>query len=297
MKDRKVINIPFKRIEPDPDQIRKVYKTEMMKEIVEGLEKGDAIPPIIVRPIGQNRFRIVVGERYWRAAGLARFESVPCEVRNDLRERSIRQLQLQEDFHRENLNPIDLGRSWLSYMEKYDLSMQQLADELDTSYEKINYYVGLVKYLNPSLWDKVDRGFVGSISAVEASLLTKIADKNRQVLTYQTIIGHKINVLQLEKLVNAVNETPQVPPWILLEKILSAQKPAPVKKTMLDSKSLAEHISDINQYLQNLDIQSLLEEEGGFWPEMYRNDLISQLDALVDMIYKIRGELASLKTR
>ncbi len=296
MKDRKIIDIPFKRIEPDPDQPRKVFKTELMKELVEGLEKGDVIPPIIVKPVGQNRFRIIVGEKYWRVAGLARFETVPCEVRDDLRERSIRQLQLHEDFHREILNPIDLGRSWVSYMDKYEISMQQLADELSTSYEKINYYVGLVKYLNPSLWDKVERGFVGSITAVEASLLTKIADKNRQVLTYQTIIGNKINVLQFEKLVNAVNESPDIPPWILLEKIASTQKPSSVKRTAVYSKSLAEYVSEFIQYFENINLETLLEEEGGFWPEIYRNDLVAQLDAMVDMIYKARGELTSLKS-
>jgi len=293
MSDRKVIYIPLKKIEPDPDQARKVFKTERMKELVEGLEKGDPIPPIVVRPIGQNKYRIVIGERYWRAAGLARIEIVPCEVRPDLRERGILQLQLHEDFHLEHLNPIDLGRSWLSYMEKYEISMQQLADELGTSYEKVNYYAGLVKYLNPSLWDKVERGFVGSISAIEASLLTKIADKQKQVATYQTIISNKINVLQLEKLVNAVNESPDTPPWILLEKILASHRHIPVKTVQVDSKSLAENISEFTRFLENVNLKSLVEEEGGFWPDMYKNDLVSQLDSMIDMIYKVRGELTS----
>ena len=293
MSDRKIIYIPLKKIEPDPDQPRKVFKTERMKELVEGLEKGDPIPPIIVRPIGQNKYRIVIGERYWRAAGLARIEIVPCEVRTDLRERGILQLQLHEDFHVEHLNPIDLGKSWLSYLEKYEISMQQLADELGTSYEKISYYVGLVKYLNPSLWDKVERGYVGSISAIEASLLTKITDKHKQVTTYQTIISTKINVLQLEKLVNAVNESPDIPPWILLEKIMASHRSTPTKKVKLDSKSLAENIVEFTRFLENINLKSLIEEEGGFWPEMYRNDLISQLDLMIDMIYKVRGELTT----
>ena len=293
MDNNLIINIPMKRIEPDPEQTRKVFKTEHMKELVEGLEKGDQIPTIVVRPANDGKFRIIVGERYWRAAALARFETIPCEVRKDLRDRSIRQLQLQEDFHKENMNPMDLGKSWLAYMEKHEISMQQLANEIGTSYEKISYYVGLVRHLNPTLWDKVERGFVGSISAIEASLLAKITDKNRQVATYQTIIGNKVNVLQLERLINAVNESPDIPPWILMENIVSIHRPQKARPLSADSKSLVEHIGDFNKCLQNVNLKSLLDEEGGFWPDLYRNDLISQLDAMIDMIYKVRGELTS----
>ena len=188
---------------------------------------------------------------------------------------------------------MDLGKSWLAYMEKHEISMQQLANEIGTSYEKISYYVGLVRHLNPTLWDKVERGFVGSISAIEASLLAKITDKNRQVATYQTIIGNKVNVLQLERLINAVNESPDTPPWILMENIVSIHRPQKARPLSAEAKSLVEHIGDFNKCLQNVNLKSLLDEEGGFWPDLYRNDLISQLDAMIDMIYKVRGELTS----
>lgn len=294
MKERKIVEIPMKKIEPDPDQMRKVFKTEPMKELVEGLEKGDPLPPVVVRTVGDDRYRIIVGERYWRAAGLARFETVPCEIRDDLRERETRLLQLRENYHTEKVNPIDQARSWLEHMDKYEVSLQQLAEEMGANFDVAAYYVGLVKNLTPSLWDKVERGFVGGITMTEASLLAKIPDKERQVGTYQTFIGNRINAQQFEQLVEAVMKYPDVQPWRLLEGILDRPRAAGVKRPD-ESKSLVEQIREFNRLLERVDLDKCLEEEGGFWPDLYRKDLVAQLDYAMAMVNKVRGQLIPLR--
>jgi len=295
MKDSNPTEVHMKWIEPDPDRPRKVFKTEEMKELVESIERGARVPPITVRTVG-NKYRIIAGERYWRAAGLARLETVPVEVRDDLRSRGIRLMQLKEDYHREKVSPIDQGKAWMDYMERYDVSMQQLADELAISYETVGYYVGLVKDLHSSLWDKVERGFVGGLSLAEASLLAKVGDKERQVSVYQTFIGNRVNLLQLEQLVSAVNRYPDVPSWTLLEQILEAPGTRARDEEKIGFKSLAERISEFSSFLDSVDLRKCLEEEGGFWPDLYREDLIAQLDSISSMANKIREQLSSLHT-
>ncbi len=291
MKEVKPAEVHMKWIEPDPNQPRKVFRTEEMKELVESIERGARIPQIVVRTVGE-KYRIVAGERYWRAAGLARLDYVPVDIRDDLRERQVRQLQLKEDYHREKVNPIDQGRSWIEYMERYDVSMQQLADELAVSYETVSYYVGLVRDLHPSLWDKVERGFVGGLSLAEAALLSKVSVKEHQVAVYQTLISNRVNLLQLEQLITAVNQWPDEQPWKLLEEIIEPQKPR-TEEAGGDFKSLAERISEFSRFLDTVDFEKCLHEEGGFWPDLYRRDLITQLEAIVDMANTIMSKLSS----
>jgi hypothetical protein len=82
----------------------------------------------------------------------------------------------------------------------------------------------------------------------------------------------------------------------LLEQILESPRTRPHEGEGIGFKSLAERISEFSGFLDGVDLRKCLEEEGGFWPDLYREDLIAQLDSISSMANKIREQLSSLRT-
>src|SRR3954471_20180884 len=74
--------IPVQNIEPNPDQPRMVFDPEALHELAASIREHGVLQPILVRPLGANRYQLVAGERRWRASKEAGLETVPALVEN-----------------------------------------------------------------------------------------------------------------------------------------------------------------------------------------------------------------------
>jgi len=103
--DSGVIEVKINDIEPNTNQPRKYFDTEKLEQLAESIRKHGVVQPIIVRR-ENGTYRIVAGERRWRAARLAGLTTIPV-IEKDLSNKQIMEIALIENIQREDLNPIE----------------------------------------------------------------------------------------------------------------------------------------------------------------------------------------------
>lgn len=125
-------NIAVASIEPLPGQPRRRFDEAALDELAASIAQRGVIQPVIVTPLGQGRYRLVAGERRWRAAQKARLHEIPAIVR-ELSTREVMALALIENLQREDLNPVEEGRAFQSLAESEGLSQAEIAKLIDKS--------------------------------------------------------------------------------------------------------------------------------------------------------------------
>jgi ParB/RepB/Spo0J family partition protein len=106
--------IPISQITPDPDQPRKNYNNNTLQELASTITEYGIRQPIIVEQ-EQDNYRIVSGERRYRAAKIAHQQEIPCIIQENAESTIKYAQQLIENLHREDLSPIDKARALLEY--------------------------------------------------------------------------------------------------------------------------------------------------------------------------------------
>ncbi|NOY66262.1 MAG: ParB/RepB/Spo0J family partition protein [Gammaproteobacteria bacterium] len=113
-------------------QPRTDMHTESLEELADSIREQGIVQPIVVRPVSQDKYEIIAGERRWRAAQLAGLHNVPVVVR-DVDDRAAIAMALIENIQRENLNPVEEARSLYRLMEEFELTQQQAAEAVGRS--------------------------------------------------------------------------------------------------------------------------------------------------------------------
>lgn len=130
-------NLPIGLVGPAPEgQARQDFDEERLQSLADSLRRSGIREPIIVTPHGAEpgHFLIVAGERRWRAAKLAGLAEVPCLVDPSLRDRRDKVLaQAEENFHRENLNPVEEAAALAQLMEARDIGTAEAGELLGKS--------------------------------------------------------------------------------------------------------------------------------------------------------------------
>ena len=188
--------IPIDRIDPNPDQPRRVFETAQLQTLADSIRQHGVIQPIVVRRV-QDRFELVVGERRWRAtreAGLTSIPAVIAEVDADDR----LALALIENIQRRDLNPIELAQAFRSLAE------------IGATQEEIGHRVGLERstIANHLRLLELPREFQqdveeGRLSAGHAKALLGVANPERRRRLRDQIIREAVSVRAAEELCRA----------------------------------------------------------------------------------------------
>ncbi len=119
-------------IEPLPGQPRRHFAESALDELAASIAARGVIQPVIVTPLGAGRYRLVAGERRWRAAQRAQLHEIPAIVR-ELSEREVMALALIENLQREDLNPIEEARAYHRLAESEGMTQAEIAKLVDKS--------------------------------------------------------------------------------------------------------------------------------------------------------------------
>ncbi len=119
-------------IEPLPGQPRSRFDEESLDALASSIAARGVIQPVIVTPLGRGRYRLVAGERRWRAAQKARLHEIPALVR-DLDQREVMALALIENLQREDLNPVEEARAYHKLAEDEGMTQAEIARLVDKS--------------------------------------------------------------------------------------------------------------------------------------------------------------------
>ncbi|ADU52443.1 parB-like partition protein [Thermaerobacter marianensis DSM 12885] len=126
-----VEQIPVDRIQPNPYQPRRQFDPEALAELVESVRQHGIVQPLLVRPEGEG-YRLVAGERRWRAAQAAGLETVPAVVR-EFSDVEMMEIALVENLQREDLNPIEEAQGYRMLSEELGLTQEQISQRVGKS--------------------------------------------------------------------------------------------------------------------------------------------------------------------
>ncbi|MFM5949019.1 MAG: ParB/RepB/Spo0J family partition protein [Novosphingobium sp.] len=183
-------------IVPHPDQPRRHFAEEALAELAASIAARGVIQPVIVTPHGRGQWRLVAGERRWRAAQRAQLHEIPAIIR-DLSDREITSLALIENLHREDLNPIEEARAYHRLAEDEGLTQAEIAKLVDKSRSHVANLQRLLS-LPEGVIELVEEG---KLSMGHARAL--IGSENAQALAEQAVARH-LSVREVERLVRKV---------------------------------------------------------------------------------------------
>lgn len=191
------------QIEPDKNQPRKTFEKEGLEQLCSSIKEHGLIQPILVAPAGEDRYRIIAGERRWRACRMAGLEEVPVVIRQ-YTEQEIREISLIENLQREDLNPIEEALGYRNLMEEYGLTQEQIAKTISKSRPAIANTLRLLA-LPEQIIDFLK---TGELSAGHARALLSLEDKDTQLALANRIITESLSVRQAEELVKKAKKVP-----------------------------------------------------------------------------------------
>ncbi|MEH6482212.1 MULTISPECIES: ParB/RepB/Spo0J family partition protein [Pseudoalteromonas] len=124
--------LPIEFLHSGKYQPRKDMSEEALEELASSIRSQGIIQPIVVRPIAHNSFEIIAGERRWRAAQIAKLETVPCIIK-DVPDEAAVAIALIENIQREDLNAMEEAVALNRLLNEFELTHQQVADAVGKS--------------------------------------------------------------------------------------------------------------------------------------------------------------------
>src|SRR5664280_1985715 len=124
--------VPVESVVPNPRQPRQHFDDGAIEELVASITEVWLLQPVIVRPVGPDRYELVMGERRWRAAKAAGLTSIPAIVRATPDDAMLRDA-LMENLHREQLNPLEEAAAYDQLLEDFHATHEELATRVANS--------------------------------------------------------------------------------------------------------------------------------------------------------------------
>ena len=196
-----VVQLPLDLIDRDPRQPRQSFNEASLRALAASLEKHSLLQPILVRPGLAGRYRIVAGERRWRAAMLAGWETMPAIVR-DLTERAAAELAIVENEQREPVKRIETIRAMQRLVDEHGYTHDDLALALGSERATVSHLLRLLR-LDPEVQQMIGDG-IEELSLGHARTLVSLTKFQQRTLANRCV-RQKLSVRQLEQLVRKLS--------------------------------------------------------------------------------------------
>lgn len=188
--------IPLSDIEVNPKQPRQDFDETALQELAASIKTHDIIQPLTVYKTPSGKYRLIAGERRFRAARIAGLKDVPVYIRQ-VNDQELLELALLENLQRQDLNAIEIGLSYKRLMEECDLTQEQVAERMGKERSTVTNYIRLLK-LPPGIVVAVRNG---SISMGHARALVNVDQVDKQLFVFNEIVSKGLSVRQTEQLV------------------------------------------------------------------------------------------------
>ncbi len=198
--DNGVREIRINEVEPNSGQPRKNFNDEKLDQLAQSIKQHGIVQPLIVQRDG-SQYKIVAGERRWRAARLAGLKTVPVIIR-DLSNKQVMEIALIENLQREDLNPIEEAEAYDKLMNEFAMTQEEIAVTVGKSRPAIANSLRLL-----ALQDKIRTRLIdGELTSGHARALLTIEDKELQVRAADEITRKELNVRETEQLVKRLTQ-------------------------------------------------------------------------------------------
>ncbi len=194
-KTQEIINIDITRIMPGEQQPRKVFKDTALQELAASIKEKGVLQPIIVSRTGDGTFKLIAGERRWRASSLAGLKKIPAMVK-DVASADSLEIALIENIQREDLNPVETAEAFHRLMKDFSLTQEELSAKVGKDRATVANYLRLLK-----LPDEIKK-FIddGTLSMGHARAILSVEGKANQLEVARRIIHKGLSVRETEAL-------------------------------------------------------------------------------------------------
>ena len=193
--------IPVAGIEPNPHQPRSQFDDEGLASLGESIRALGVLQPILVRPVGVDRYQLIAGERRWRAARRVGLQTIPALVKT-VEDQGALEQALVENLHRQDLNPLEEAAAYQQLIEDFHLTHEQVAARVGKHRVTITNTLRLMQ-LPPTVQRLLKDG---QLTAGHARALLGTPDRAFQEALARRVVTEALSVRQVEEAVKARSE-------------------------------------------------------------------------------------------
>ena len=190
----KIHKIKVIEIEPNREQPRRSFDEEALDELAASIKTYGVLQPILVNK-KDDYYEIVAGERRWRAAKKAGLTEMPCIIKNDITDRSNKEIALIENLQRVDLNPIDKAKGLKELIDDYGMTQKELADSIGISRGNIANSIRILN-MDPRV---IELAQEGKLTEGHCRNLVVIEDPDKQYKAALNIIEKGESVRDIER--------------------------------------------------------------------------------------------------
>ena len=194
--DERIREIPINSVRPNSFQPRIKFDDRHLAELAASIRLAGLMQPIVVRPLGGDRFELIAGERRWRACRMAGLETVPAIVR-EADDRKSAELALIENVQRTDLNPIERANAFRTLMAKFSMTQSDVADRVGLDRSSVANLLRLLE-LPEDIRNMIADG---ALSAGHGKMLASVPDEAQLRGLVERIMTEHLSVRQTEKAV------------------------------------------------------------------------------------------------
>jgi ParB family chromosome partitioning protein len=205
LKEERYAEVDVDEIRPNPEQPRVKFDDKTIEELADSIRESGVVQPVLVVP-EEDHYKIIVGERRWRAAQKAGLKKMPVLIRNLPKEKQL-EVSLIENIHREELGPLEIAHAFQKLISERNYTQQDLAERVGKDRASVANYLRLLKLpqeIQAHLYD-------GSLSMGHARAILALEEPAAQLHACKEIMEKNLSVRGAEKLVDKMkNKAPRV---------------------------------------------------------------------------------------
>lgn len=194
-KTQEIISIDISRIIPGAEQPRKVFRDEALRELAASIKEKGVLQPVLVSRTGDGAFRLIAGERRWRASSMAGLKKIPAIIKDAASADSF-EMALIENIQREDLNPVETAEAFHRLIKEFRLTQEDVSLKVGKDRATVANYLRLLK-----LPDEI-KAFVndGLLSMGHARAILSLEGRPNQLEAARRIIHKGLSVRETEAL-------------------------------------------------------------------------------------------------
>ena len=195
LKEERYAEIDIEQIKPNPLQARLKFDKESIDELALSIKESGILQPIVVIP-DRDHYKIIIGERRWRAAQKIGLKKIPALIRSMAKVQQL-ETSLVENLQREDLNPLEIALAYQKLIQELNYTQQKIAKKVGKDRSSVTNYLRLLNLPKEMQDNLAER----KISMGHARALIALEDSKIQISLSRQIIQKQLSVRDVEKII------------------------------------------------------------------------------------------------
>ncbi|MBN1273750.1 MAG: ParB/RepB/Spo0J family partition protein [Candidatus Aminicenantes bacterium] len=198
LKDERLVDLDIDQIKPNPNQPRQNFDSQSIDELAQSIKESGVLQPVVV-VAEEGFYKIILGERRWRAAQRVGLKKIPTLIRSIPKQKQL-EASLVENIQREDLNPIEIAHAYKNLTEELNYTQKDIAERVGKDRTSVTNYLRLLK-LPQTIQKQIEKG---DLSMGHARALITLENPETQLALAAEITQKKLSVREVEKKITSL---------------------------------------------------------------------------------------------